>query len=116
MKKSREIVKETKMTLGTLWGPPVLMALSIRPKPDIVFFMTDGTTGNPKQQIEMINDLNKRGGKRATIHTTALMEPDAAQDLSDLAKANGGDFTIVQADGKTIKGEEFFKSGGAASN
>lgn len=108
-KKSREIIKNSQMTLGTLWGPPVLMALSIRPKPDVVFFMTDGTTGNPKGWIEMINRANKKGGKRATIHTTAMMEPDAAQDLSDLAKANGGEFTIVQADGKTIKGDDFFK-------
>ena len=110
LKKSREIIKDTAATLGTLWGPPVLMALSVRPKPDIVFFMTDGTTGNPKAQIEMINDMNKKGGKRATIHTTAMMEPDAAQDLSDLAKANGGDFTIIAADGKTTKGEDFFKA------
>ena len=52
---------------------------------------------------------NKKGGKRAVIHTTAMMEPDAAQDLSDLATANGGEFTIIGADGKTTKGAEFFK-------
>ena len=108
-KKSRELIQNTATTLGTLWGPPVLMALNIRPKPDIVFFMTDGTTGNPRQWIDMINAANKKGGKRAVIHTTAMMEPDAAQDLSDLATANGGEFTIIGADGKTTKGAEFFK-------
>ncbi|MCB1210870.1 MAG: hypothetical protein KDK97_16225 [Verrucomicrobiales bacterium] len=109
-KKSRQIIQETATTLGTLWGPPVLMALSIRPKPDIVFFMTDGATGNPRMWIDMINAANKKGGKRAVIHTTAMMEPDAAKDLSDLAIANGGEFTIIGADGKTTKGVDYFKA------
>ena len=109
IKKSRDLVKGVQMTLGTQWGPPVLMALNLRPKPDIVFFMTDGTTNNPQGWIDMINAANKQGGKRATIHTTAMMEPDAARDLASLAEANGGKFTIIQADGAVLTGEEFFK-------
>ncbi len=109
IKESRDFVKNVEMTLGTNWGPPVLMALSIRPKPDVVFFMTDGTTGNPKVWIDMINKANRKGGKRATIHTTAMMEPDAADDLNALAKENNGDFTIINADGSITKGEDFFK-------
>lgn len=109
IKESRELIKDLEMTLGTNWGPPVLMALGIRPKPDVVFFMTDGTTGNPKVWIEMINSANRKGGKRATIHTTAMMEPDAAEDLNDLAEKNNGTFTIINADGSITKGEEFFK-------
>jgi hypothetical protein len=113
IKESRDLLKDLKMTLGTNWGPPVLMALSIRPKPDVVFFMTDGTTGDPKGWIEMINKANRRGGKRATIHTTAMMEPDAAEDLNDLAEENNGDFTIINANGTITKGEDFFKKKGS---
>jgi hypothetical protein len=112
IKKSREIVKNTQMTLGTQWGPPVLMALNLRPKPDIIFFMTDGTTANPQGWIDMINAANKKGGKKTTIHTTAMMEPDAARDLANLAEANGGKFTIIQSDGKVLTGDEFFKQQG----
>ncbi len=109
IKESRELLKNLEPTFGTNWGPPVLMALDIRPKPDVIFFMTDGTTGDPKGWIEMINQANRKGGKRATIHTTAMMEPDAAEDLNDLAEKNNGDFTIINADGSITKGEEFFK-------
>jgi hypothetical protein len=112
IKKSRELVQNTQMTLGTQWGPPVLMALNIRPKPDIIFFMTDGTTGNPQGWIDMINAANKKGGKKAVIHTTAMMEPAAARDLASLAESNGGKFTIIQSDGKVLTGEEFFKQQG----
>lgn len=112
IKRSRELVKGVQMTLGTQWGPPVLMALNLRPKPDIVFFMTDGTTNDPQGWIDMINAANKQGGKRATIHTTAMMEPAAARDLASLAEANGGKFTIIQADGSVMTGDEFFKQQG----
>ena len=60
----------------------------------------------------MINAANKQGGKRATIHTTAMMEPAAARDLASLAEANGGKFTIIQADGSVMTGDEFFKQQG----
>jgi hypothetical protein len=49
-------------------------------------------------------------GKPATIHTTAMMEPAAAKELDELARRNGGKFTIVNADGKVTKGEDFFKA------
>ena len=38
-----------------------------------------------------------------------MMEPAAARDLASLAEANGGKFTIIQADGTVMTGDEFFK-------
>jgi hypothetical protein len=39
-----------------------------------------------------------------------MMEPAAAKELDELARRNGGKFTIIKADGKVTKGEDFFKA------
>ncbi len=107
--KSRAIIEEMPLTYGTNWEHPVIMALSIKPKPDIIFFMTDGAVGDPTKAIEAITELNKKG-KPAQINTTAMMEPRAATELALLAEKNGGKFTIVMKDGKVVKGEDYFKN------
>jgi|GEM_PF-770558 len=107
IEKSCDIVARLPTSLGTNWEHPVLMALSIKPKPDIVFFMTDGTVGDPTRAMDMISEANSKG-RKTVIHTTAMMEPKAAQDMSTLAAQNGGKFTIVERDGSITKGEDFF--------
>jgi len=57
--------------------------------------------------MDMISEANSKG-KKTVIHTTAMMEPKAAQDMSTLAAQNGGKFTIVERDGSITKGEDFF--------
>lgn len=106
--KSKKIVEEMPLTYGTNWEHPVIMALSIKPKPDIIFFMTDGAVGDPTTAIEAITELNKKG-KPAVINTTAMMEPKAARELGTLAAKNNGKFTIVMKDGSVVKGADFFK-------
>ena len=38
-----------------------------------------------------------------------MMEPDAADDLADLAARNRGKFTVVLANGQVMQGADFFK-------
>ena len=38
-------IKETKLVWGTVWEPPLEMAMSMDPPPQVIFFMTDGATG-----------------------------------------------------------------------
>jgi hypothetical protein len=38
------------------------------------------------------------------------MAPGAAEDLDELARRNQGKFTVIEADGKVIKGADFFKA------
>ena len=107
--RSRKIIEESNNPGGTNWGSGLLMALQASPKPDLVFFMTDGNRSDALSWVDEVTAANARG-KRAIIHTTAMMEPSAAQELNDLARRNGGKFTVVNADGSITKSADFFKS------
>lgn len=108
---SIELIKDADNPGGTNWGSGLCMALNGYPKPDIIFFMTDGVKLDAEGWVDAVSSFNLKGGKRSIIHTTAMMEPDAALELDQLAKRNGGNFTIVTAKGFTLTGDEFFKGG-----
>lgn len=107
--RSRKIIEESNNPGGTNWGAGLLMALQGSPKPDLVFFMTDGNRSDALTWVDEVTAANARG-KPAIIHTTAMMEPSAARELNDLARRNGGKFTVVNADGSITKSADFFKS------
>lgn len=109
LSKSRRIIDDSVNPGGTNWGAGLLMALAGSPKPDLIFFMTDGNRSDALTWVDEVTVTNAKG-KPATIHTTAMMEPAAAKDLDELARRNGGRFTIINADGKVTKGEDFFKT------
>lgn len=107
--RSIQIINDADNPGGTNWGSGLFMALKAYPKPDVVFFMTDGNKSDAEGWVDAVSKINLSGGKRSVIHTTAMMEPDAAEELDQLAKRNGGNFTIVTAKGFTLTSEEFFK-------
>lgn len=107
LRKSREIIKDSNNPGGTNWGSGLMMALRANPRPDVIFFMTDGSGGDAEKWVDVVTRENGRG-KRSVIHTTAMMEPDTAEPLADLARRNGGKFTVVLANGAVIKGEDYF--------
>jgi len=106
--KSKKIIAESNNPGGTNWGSGLLMALKGNPKPDVIFFMTDGNRNDEQGWISAVTQENSRG-KRTIIHTTALGTPDAARDLDDMAKRNGGKFTAVMADGKIVQGRDLLR-------
>jgi len=103
--KSKKIIAEANNPGGTNWGSGLMMALKGSPKPDVIFFMTDGNRSDEQGWINTVTQENSRG-KRTIIHTTALGTPDAARDLDEMARRNGGKFTAVMADGKIIQGKD----------
>lgn len=109
VRRSRRIIEESNNPGGTNWGAGLLMALSGNPKPDTIFFMTDGNSGDAETWVEEVTKFNQQGTKKTVIHTTAMMEPGSAEDLAELARQNGGKFTVVLAGGRVVTGDEFFK-------
>lgn len=105
---SRKIVQEADNPGGTNWGSGLLMALKANPKPDIIFFMTDGQKSDEQGWVDIITSENNRSMTRTVIHTSVMMETDAAADMDRLAKANGGTFSVVLRDGTVVKGDQFF--------
>lgn len=92
-------IRKTRLVWGTIWDHPLEMALSMEPKPDVIFFMTDGMAGSNTP------DVAKEIGRKArssnvVINTVALMVPKAQEPLKDLAKRSRGQFTIVREGGK----------------
>jgi hypothetical protein len=91
-------IENQKLIIGTDWLPPLEMALEMEPPPQIIFFMTDGASGNSKEFLSDIRRLARR--KKTVINTIALMEPKAVDNLIYLAKETKGQFTIVDKRGK----------------
>lgn len=106
---SRDIVERSENPGGTNWGSGLLMALNASPKPDLIFFMTDGLESDEQGWVDVVTTENKRRAPMTVIHTSAMQEPSAARALDQLAKRNNGKFTVVMGEGKVIKGDDYFK-------
>lgn len=109
LRDTADIIQRSDNPGGTNWGSGLLMALNASPKPDVIFFMTDGLRSDEQGWVDIVTAENKRRLPLTAIYTSAMQQPDAARELDDLAKRNGGRFTVVLGDGKIVKGEDFFK-------
>ena len=100
--KTKRHIEEVRKIFGTDWEWPLKVALQqMEPKPDVVYFLTDGATADVDETLEEIAKINRTKGKKAKINTISMMEPKAAASLRALAKEAGGQFTIVHEDGTT---------------
>lgn len=109
LRESTEIIQRSENPGGTNWGSGLLMALKGNPKPDVIFFMTDGLRSDEQGWVDVVTAENKSRLPVTAIYTSAMQEPDAAPELDSLARRNNGRFTIVLGDGKVVKGEDYFK-------
>lgn len=98
VKKYQKIVKTTPLVIGTVWDNPLHMALDMDPKPQMIYFMTDGAAGGSKVWAKDVAKRAKEMG--VTINTVAMMVPKAIDDLKYLAHETGGMMTIVNPGGK----------------
>jgi hypothetical protein len=99
-------VEAVQKSYGTSWRQPLRMALSMDPKPEVIYFMTDGAVRDAAGAVKEISRWNRRGPKKAAIFTTAMMEPRAAEQLHELARKNGGTFSKVLEDGSVVTGKD----------
>jgi hypothetical protein len=109
LQESVNIIQNSGYFGGTNWGSGLLMALNANPKPDVIFFMTDGSRYDENGWIDIVTAENKRKLPMTVIHTSVMAESDAAREMDSLAKRNNGAFTVVTDDGRVLKGEEYFK-------
>lgn len=100
IKRSKKLVAETELVWGTRWKYALDMALDMRPSPEVIYFMTDGSTGSEAMQVAKTVGA-KAKSRGITINTIAMMEPRAHDAMKEMAKRTGGKFTVVEAGGKT---------------
>ena len=78
------------------------MAMTMSPKPAMIVFLTDGSSGD-KTYAKAERIANKAKSRGIVVNTVALMEPDARKALSRIAKVTGGEFSLIGRDGKKEK-------------
>jgi hypothetical protein len=96
--RSKKIVKGAPLSSGTAWDKGLNMALDMTPLPQVVYFMTDGVASGSGAWARELGGKARSKGVR--INCIALMEPRAHDDMNELAKLTGGQFTIVTKGGK----------------
>ena len=100
LRKSQSIVKNTELVWGTRWKYALEMALDMKPAPEVIYFMTDGSTGN--EAMTVAKSVGARAKKRGiVINCIAMMEPKAHGAMKEISKRTGGKFTVVEAGGKS---------------
>ena len=75
---------QTEKVGGTNWFHPFNVALHMKPKPQVIFFMTDGAVS--KHIVESCEELIKKEGKGITINTIAFGAEKGWKSLEELAK------------------------------
>ena len=75
------------------------IAFGLDPKPDALYFMTDGVLpqNDAARIIGVVRGLNERSGPRSPIHTIAFGSKEGADDLRRIARQSGGTYTYVSA-------------------
>ncbi|OYW76046.1 MAG: hypothetical protein B7Z37_10565 [Verrucomicrobia bacterium 12-59-8] len=109
LQESVNIIQNSEYSGATNWGSGLLMALKANPKPDVIFFMTDGSRYDENGWIDIVTAENKRKLPMTVIHTSVMAVSDAAREMDSMAKRNNGTFTVITDEGKIVKGQDFFK-------
>ncbi|MCA9293416.1 MAG: hypothetical protein KDA20_06350 [Phycisphaerales bacterium] len=77
--------------------PAFERVLAMRPRPDAIYFMTDGKFA-PEVEDELVGrilQLNRTGGRQAVIHCITFIEDDSAEIMRAIARATGGTYTHI---------------------
>jgi hypothetical protein len=94
-KKLKEAVVSTPLTFGTVWDNSFDWAFYMNPKPDVIYFMTDGNANKNLQGMEVIK--SKKG--KTKIYTIGYGAPAGAkQPLEEIAAMTGGKSKFVEMD------------------
>ncbi len=69
---------------------------SLSPRPDVIFFMTDGEiVGFEADEVAAMNSK----GSHVTVHTIAFGDPSSQELLQEIARESGGEYRFVASDG-----------------
>ncbi|MFG0292597.1 MAG: hypothetical protein ACF8MJ_05530 [Phycisphaerales bacterium JB050] len=70
----------------------------MRPRPDAIYFMTDGAFSNAETVAEEIARLSRSTGKIVPIHCITFIERDAEEIMKVIARQSNGSYTHVTGD------------------
>lgn len=81
---------------GTQPRSSFVEAFAMNPRPDVIFFMTDGEiSGFTAEEVTEMNSA----GRTVVIHTIAFGDPTSQDLLRDIARQSGGEYRFVEGGG-----------------
>jgi len=99
---SLKLIEETRLIGGTVWMPPMQMAMRMDPPPQVIFFMTDGIVEG-RDTVQLAEDIAAMCRAKGTVvNTVALMEPKARKAMVTLAHQTGGTAMLVNSKGERL--------------
>lgn len=84
---------------GTDPIPAFQMVFAMKPRPDAMYFMTDGEFADNDLVIATIARLNEQGSRPTPIHCITLGEEGAAEVMKKIARRSRGTYRHVSASG-----------------
>lgn len=79
--------------------PAFELLFELRPRPDAIYFMTDGAFVNPEAIAAEIARLNRSTGRVVPIHCITFIEREAEETMKEIARQSGGSYTHVTGAG-----------------
>ena len=89
-KRLSKTIWSTPLTFGSVWDNSFRWALTLLyPKPDVIYFMTDGATRNPQETVEKV-----KRNRAIQVNSIAFGIPNAQAEepMREMAKATRGTF------------------------
>lgn len=86
---------------GTAPIPAFELVFRLEPKPDAIYFMTDGVFASRDKEdiVRVLGRLNRADGRRVPIHCITLIEDGSAEVMERIARMSGGTYTHIAASG-----------------
>ncbi|MBL8763702.1 MAG: hypothetical protein JNM07_05485 [Phycisphaerae bacterium] len=78
---------------GTNPGPGFQILFGLRPRPDAIYFMTDGEFD--PQVADQVERLNNAGPKKIPVHCICFVSRESEELMRRIATASGGTYTYV---------------------
>jgi len=82
---------------GTNPLPAFEIVFSLRPRPDAIYFMTDGLF--PSSVAAYVAQMNETGGRRTPIHCISFVSRESERLLQSIAEQSGGTYTHIPRPG-----------------
>lgn len=95
----RQQISVLQATGGTDPLPAFQSIFALKPRPDAIYFMTDGEFANNDEVIATIARLNDTGSRPTPIHCITFIEEGAAEVMQKIARRSRGTYRHVPGTG-----------------
>lgn len=90
-------LRAVRATGGTNPIPAFEIVFGMKPRPDAIYFMTDGQFQAPERVAARIARMNERGLRRTPIHCITFIDDSGAEIMKSIARRSGGTYTHVRS-------------------